>query len=104
MKEPYGEELATHSDPESCVGPPQDGRRSVDRGTRGPGIEPRNVLVWGADVVVLAEGNTRTAANARRILGPTGSETLRTRGNSLHGNREALPLAAKMATRSAWGT
>ena len=41
MKEPYGEGLATHTGPESCVGRPRGGRRSVDRGTCGLGIGPR---------------------------------------------------------------
>jgi len=61
MKESYGEGLATHTDPESCVftreGRRADllpWRRSVDRGTHRPGIEPRKkVLAEGADAVRL---------------------------------------------------
>ncbi len=40
MKEPYGEGLATHTGPESCVWHSRGCRRSVDRGTCGLGIEP----------------------------------------------------------------
>ena len=35
MKEPYMEGVAIHHGPESCVGPQQWGRRSVDRGRAG---------------------------------------------------------------------
>lgn len=41
MKVPYGEGLATHTGPESCVFIPRGISRSVDRGTNGLGIEPR---------------------------------------------------------------
>ena len=44
MKESYAEGLATHSGPESCG---VREHRSVDRGTRGPGIEPRKKVPPG---------------------------------------------------------
>jgi hypothetical protein len=37
------EGVATHNGPESCVGRGNPGRRSVDRGTCRPGMEPRNL-------------------------------------------------------------
>jgi len=44
--------LASHIVSESCAARSQGRRRSVDRGTRGPGIEPRNpVHLQGADAV-----------------------------------------------------
>ncbi len=51
MKEPHREGVAHRPDPESCVGVPQGRRRSVDRGTRRPGIELRNHEIRDADVV-----------------------------------------------------
>ena len=52
MKESYGEGIAGHIGPESCARVCKGPWRSVDRGTCGPGIEPRNpIKVQGADVV-----------------------------------------------------
>lgn len=52
MKELYAEGLATHGGPESWADEPGGSRPSVDRGTRKPGIEPRNRLFRGADAVL----------------------------------------------------
>ena len=52
-------------------------RRSVDRGACRPAIEPRNVYSDpGADVVTVAEGNTRGARHRKCPCDPAGSETL----------------------------
>src|SRR5579859_2705751 len=40
MEESYGEGIAIHAGPESC-GDTREGSGSVDRGTCGPGIQPR---------------------------------------------------------------
>ena len=42
MRTPDIEGIANHGGPESCVGIRKDCRRSVDRGTYRPAIEPRN--------------------------------------------------------------
>jgi hypothetical protein len=42
IEEPYGEGVASHTGPESCVVVRKGCGRSVDRGTCGLGIEPRN--------------------------------------------------------------
>ena len=47
MKESYGEGLATHIGPESCGAAREGGVESVDRGTCGPGIQPRKKLTPG---------------------------------------------------------
>ena len=64
-------------------------RRSVDRGTRGQGIEPRNQTLRGADAVKRGgRQHGPSGANASRSDGPARSETPRTCGNSLRENRE----------------
>ncbi len=70
MKEPYGEGLATHAGPESCVWHPRGCRRSVDRGTCGLGIEPRKTLIRGADPVGLwgrQHGRARSGEHPRGL-------------------------------------
>ena len=66
----------------------QRGRRSVDRGTRRPGIQLRNQLIRGAQPVDSGEGNTGRGATREPRSDPAQSETLSMRGNSFHGNRE----------------
>lgn len=89
MKESYGKGLASHADPESCGGVREDDRRSVDRGRRGLGIEPRKHHVRDADTAsVLWKATPRPAANARPAAGPAGSETPCTRRNTSRGSRE----------------
>jgi hypothetical protein len=43
MKEPYGEGLATHTDPESCAAACEGRGEAYDRGTSRQSIEPRKV-------------------------------------------------------------
>ena len=52
------EGLAIRIGPEPCVSEPRGSGRSVGRGTHRPAIEPRKVIVPGADAFVTAEGHT----------------------------------------------
>ena len=51
------EGLAIRIGPEPCAFEPRGSGRSVDRGTHRPAIEPRKVIVLGADAFVTAEGD-----------------------------------------------
>jgi hypothetical protein len=51
------EGIAIRIGPEPCVIGPRGSWRSVGRGTHRPAIEPRKVIVPGADAFVTAEGN-----------------------------------------------
>ena len=64
MKEPYGEGLATHAGPESCVGV-REGVGEALTGVRvGGAIEPRNQSVRGADAVQLGGRRNRRSRYA----------------------------------------
>ena len=95
MKEPYIEGVATHDDPESCGCIPQGSGRSVDRGTRGLGIEPRNQVVRGADAVIRGGRPHEQAYERERLRDPARSETPSTRGNFPHRNWEILEPPAE---------
>ena len=89
MKEPHIEGVATHDDPESCAAAREGGRRSVDRGTHGLGIEPRKQAVRGADAVILMRKATRPEgdiASPRAV--PARSKTRSTCGTFSRENRE----------------
>ena len=52
-------------------------------------------IVWDADAVRWAEGNTQSVVIRETLGGPTWSETLRMRRNTSHENREvSCPPAA----------
>ena len=69
MKEPYGEGLAIHAGPESCVLHPRGCGRSVDRGTCGLGIEPRKNMHSRRRPCATMGKATRTDAS-RRVSAP----------------------------------
>src|SRR4030095_15243694 len=75
MRALYVEGLATRGGPESCVDDPR-GRGEALTGVRaGRAIEPRNLRVRGADVVLETEGNTADGAIASRWGAPRGPRT-----------------------------
>jgi len=76
MEELYIEVLATYGGPESCVGDPR-GRSEALTGVRaGWAIEPRNLLVRGADAVLQRGRQHRRRRFREPSAGPAGSENL----------------------------
>ena len=92
MKESYGEGLAPHTDPESCV----CGRKAVGEaltGARtGQPLSSEIKLSRTPTLLSEAEGYTGAGVTREPSSGPALSETLCTCGNSMHGNRE-IPWA-----------
>jgi RNA-directed DNA polymerase len=95
MKESHIEGVATHDDPESCGCISQGSSRSVDRGTRGLGIEPRNQQLRGADAVNRGGRPHDRAQERESPVDPARSETPCTRGNFLDRNWEILGVPAE---------
>jgi retron-type reverse transcriptase len=88
MKESYGEGVAHHTGPESCA---------VDRKVKGEALtgvrtgQPLSGEINMSRMPTLlseAEGHTADGVLREPFLDPAPSETLRTCGNSVHGNRE----------------
>ena len=88
MKELHVEGVATHDDPESCAGIREDGGEAFDRGTCGPGIEPRNQTLQGADAVMRSGRQHARRRKREETSGPARSKTPSTYGTSLRENRE----------------
>lgn len=105
MKELYVEGVANHDDPESGGVTREGAGEAKDRGTCGPGIEPRNQRLQGADAVI--RGGMQHAPNRHREgrCGPARSKTPCTYGTSLRENREVSKSPIAMvrwdATRNA---
>src|ERR1017187_7247955 len=75
MKDSYREEIASHPGPEPCEGGRKVALEALDRGICRLGIELRNQLVRGADVVRLHGRQQRAIAISRARRGPAESET-----------------------------
>jgi hypothetical protein len=96
MGESHVEGVATHDDPEPCIGVREDVGEAWDRGTCGPGIEPRNAPCRSADVVNRG-GRQHDRDREREItVGSARSETPCTYGTSLRENREISGTPAEM--------
>ena len=88
MKEPYTEGIATHGDPESCVGARKGVGEALTGARAGRAIEPRNHCNRGAQTVIIVEGNTNCGAKREPRLDPARSKNPCMYGTSLRENRE----------------
>jgi len=66
MKEPHTEGVATHGDPESCSDGREAGAEALTGARAGTAMEPRKQPSREPTLLTEAEGNTGSAANARR--------------------------------------
>ena len=77
MKELYIEGVATHGDPESCVGVRKGAGEALTGARAGRAIEPRNQARSGVPTLLrTAEGNTGGGAIASRWRTPRGRRTM----------------------------
>ena len=88
MKEPYGEGLAPHTDPKSCVDGREAGGEALTGARTGQPLSCEIQLSGTPTLLTEVEGNTEGGAMREPSEGPAQSKTLRTCGNSMHGNRE----------------
>jgi len=72
MKESYGEGVATHTGPESCVGVREGVGEALTGVRAGQPLSREIVQFRGVHAVPMAEGNTEEAAKARPPLTPRG--------------------------------
>ena len=87
MKESHSEGVANHTGLESC-GETREGLAEALTGEdTGRAIEPRNFYFGKPTLWLCAEGNNRSAANARHC-GSREVEDPGTYGRARHGNRE----------------
>ncbi len=98
MEELYIEGVATHDDPEPCVGA-REGDSEASVGARaGRAIEPRNHGIRGADVVY-GNGRQHRQQRYRELLtGPARSENHGMYGTSMRENREVPRSLVRVIT------
>ena len=88
MRESDTEGLAIHGGPESCVCVREGVGEALTGVRAGWAIEPRNHLVWGADVVPRGGRQYRWQRYRELLVDPARSENLRMYGVSMRENRE----------------
>jgi len=96
MKEPYIEGVANHDDPESCATARKSCREALTGARAGWVLSRENGLAQGADAVIPCGRPHSSRRNGEPERDPARSQTPRTHGSSLHGNREIRgPLAVR---------
>jgi hypothetical protein len=88
MKESNIEGVASHDGPEPCVVVREGGGEASVGVRAGRAIEPRNLLVWGADAVLQGGRQHRRRRFRESSPDPAGSKNLCTHGISGRENRE----------------
>ncbi len=88
MKVQYGEEVANHSDPESCGAHREVCVEALTGETGRPAIEPRNDQFGMPTLLSEAEGNTVHGVNRKPCPDPAQSETLCMPGSLSYGSSE----------------
>ena len=101
MKELYIEGVATHDDPESCVGARKGAGEALTGVRAGRAIEPRNMLFRGADAVKRRGRPHRRSRYGERSSNPARSKNLCMRGISTRENREIPGSPARSITERA---
>ena len=66
MKEPRGEGVASHTDPESCADVREGGGEALTGGNMGRALSHETVASRSPTLSLYAEGNTRAGASASR--------------------------------------
>ncbi len=88
MKEPHGEGLALHTDPESCACCREAAGEALTGARTGQLLSCETTASRMPTLLMQAEGNTEGGDMREPSSDPAQSETLCTCGNSLRGNRE----------------
>ncbi len=101
MKESYGEGLATHTDPESCVGAGDCAGEALT-GEGAGWVSSREInaplreqwVLRGADAVEEGGRQNRARRHRKARRDPARSQTPRMHGSTSHGSREIPRLSA----------
>ena len=97
MEVQYGEEVANHSDPESCVAHREVCGEALTGDTSRPAIEPRNQEFGMPTTLLDSEGNMGHGVNRKSCSDPARSKTLRMLGSDLHRSWEVSAAPGAVA-------
>ena len=92
MKEPYGEDLASHANPESCVGDREVVGEAWTGACAGPVLSLEKLIDRGADAVVKCGRQYPSGRPGETRWDPAWSETWSMHRNTSRENREISVL------------
>ena len=95
MKIKYREDMANHSDPESCVAHREVCCEALTGDTDKPAIEMRNQGFGMPTTLTNSEGHTEHDADRKSCFDPAQSETLRMSGSNLHRSWEISAVSTE---------
>ena len=95
MKVRYGEDVASHCAPESCITFREGGDEALTGETGRPAIEPRNYESGMPTLSIEAEGHTVQDVKSESCTDPARSETLSMRGSFLDRSWEISSVPAQ---------
>ena len=101
MKAQYWQDMANHSDPESCVAHREVWGEALTGETSRPAIALRNHSIGTAHGVAIPEGHVEHDDNRKTCLDPAQSETLSMLGSDLH---ESWEISSVPEPQGAGGT
>jgi hypothetical protein len=88
MKESYGEDLASHTDPESCTVARKGGREALTGVCAGELLSREIKMIRGADAVPVSGRRHPLPRQGKRYRNPARSKTLCMHRNTSRENRE----------------
>ena len=88
MQESYGEDLASHTDPESCTVARKDGRAALTGACAGGLLSREILLVRGADAVSISGRQHRISRQGKRYEDLARSKNLSMHRSTSRENRE----------------
>ena len=103
MQEPHEKGIANRLDPESCAGGGNIAGEALTGAHAGQPSSSEITLTGVPTLCDEGEGHTKGDAPRESSFDATESQTLRMRGNSLHGNRETPETSASPNARKAGG-
>ena len=103
MQVPYGEDVASHSDPESCAVAREGGREALTGEGVGRVLSSETQDFRDADAVPAVGRQHHAHRNPRGVLDPAESKTPSTRRSLVHGNREISRSVAMDGTATRKG-
>jgi hypothetical protein len=94
MKEPHGEEVATHTDPEPCAVVREGGGEALEGARAGRVWSRENQRLRDADAIGSGGRQHRSRRYREVGMNPARSESPSTHGSISHGSREVPRLSA----------
>ncbi len=104
MKEPYSEDLSSHTGPESCTPARKSRCEALTGGSAGELLSREIIVIRGADAVPLSGRQHALSREGERQERRARSQTLSMHGHTSRENRRSRGRPSEMARRAVGGS